>query len=1112
MLLRRMSATRLLGSAASCMHRLMWLVGGVAEALAPPNLCKGVSVVVCRTENDASPHGISDEYPLFLTSLRQVQQGTAELSLQFYNACEGLHLDSFRDVFVLKTHAVHHFLMQDTDDSCSRVFMYVDAADVFFNQPVGILWDRFLALSEGGRKVVLATEMSCWLGRVCTADDERRWYPNRSAAVTTSSYVNAGGIIGSRAAMLRMYSFVTAASPDCDAAWADDQCDFARFAREFVPSGLAVLDERQLIFGSLLVSERRGSCPGPCADGPLPLLCACLSCGGEESACVGNAAFSDDELDAMFHFDGEACQLHRVPSAWSRFGRLEQSPVVWHGHGPGKVTLRRHSGALLRCLQLRALAADPAAASEFEDELARRAKAREDCNGFRFIASPSEQDAMRYVKRITSTLRFWPREFNPASCDTGVNSKWGAFKDTLQNFLQIPGGHGQGTRLVSFESLYDMAHEVSGCFGSCGDTTIGILDCPLGFFAAGLVSVMGAVLRGAVAAMHSVIYYGVPCGVEGLFRGYLQHVVLSGWPILRLVDVLSKSVIAKVRHFSESVLLHLHREHHACRHCDLNPPQAPQTLCDLYGYRPGDLCPLERVRSDVTAALEEVNTAQLPAALQRIEEDVLTLLTDQATCTSERSFLSLVDFLHNSFSGTFCKERPRLFLDFAVLGLWTQLAELEAALAAAPAAALPASRAEAALHAPLLAGLASRLLPGPPEPCPSPLLSPSAGSEEAWVTMVMARGDPEQVMKYAEAARVLFASLKCLSSQPRDLVVLTDGTLPDAAAAALVGDGAVLRVVDTQLVDEIIAAGLRSSLQQDIAWNQRRGLHTIPSLKFYLWTLVEYKRLVYLDADMLVLSSIEELFDVPPSVTLSDSCGTWWLHGRLVHNYGLISLAPSMKVFGQMLRHTPECLQENYQRPVADLTDATILDCAWRQMSLTLDAASFDADVVSQLPSCSASSAGPPCISSSFSRGDSLRSFVGCFGSDQVFHNASVLSQSTGRVRCVVPTSYAVPVDLDSIMMLVTRTFHYGPLKEYIPLSQQEALDKFAHALTTGTIDSIVHGLKVLHWPTGGMKPWDHCAASRSAFDSLWWDVRRRLCDLPGSAPCRSVCTDTHWF
>ncbi len=66
--------------------------------------------------------------------------------------------------------------------------------------------------------------------------------------------------------------------------------------------------------------------------------------------------------------------------------------------------------------------------------------------------------------------------------------------------------------------------------------------------------------------------------------------------------------------------------------------------------------------------------------------------------------------------------------------------------------------------------------------------------------------------------------------------------------------------------------------------------------KLRAWELVEYDKLVFLDADTIVLSNVDELFDRPSFAAAPD----FFLPDRF--NSGVMVLTPDPKVFGQMLQ------------------------------------------------------------------------------------------------------------------------------------------------------------------------------------------------------------------
>ena len=145
--------------------------------------------------------------------------------------------------------------------------LLTDATDVFFNYPVSTLRARYAEVAPAGG-VVLASEMSCWVDRMCSEEDERRVFPNSSGAPTASRYVNAGGLVGPPRAVLdflaalpayqdalaEIYTVSLDASNtpvySSQIAFCGEQCAVAQLARDAAGSGTVTVDHRQRLFGS----------------------------------------------------------------------------------------------------------------------------------------------------------------------------------------------------------------------------------------------------------------------------------------------------------------------------------------------------------------------------------------------------------------------------------------------------------------------------------------------------------------------------------------------------------------------------------------------------------------------------------------------------------------------------------------------------------------------------------------------------------------------------------------------------------------------------------------------------------------------------------------------
>lgn len=170
-----------------------------------------------------------------------------------------------------------------------------------------------------------------------------------------------------------------------------------------------------------------------------------------------------------------------------------------------------------------------------------------------------------------------------------------------------------------------------------------------------------------------------------------------------------------------------------------------------------------------------------------------------------------------------------------------------------------------------------------------------ATSDRACVTLVT-NAD------FATGARALLRSLR-LSGTPADLVVMHTGGVGEAALAPLRDLGA--RLVATDLLptsDAFNAAHQREALHGRAPFTKgiKPAFHTPLDnfVKLRLWQL-DYDRVVFLDADTLVLQSIDRLFDYPEfsaAPNVYESLGDFT---RM--NSGVFTARPNPKTFRRML-------------------------------------------------------------------------------------------------------------------------------------------------------------------------------------------------------------------
>lgn len=168
-------------------------------------------------------------------------------------------------------------------------------------------------------------------------------------------------------------------------------------------------------------------------------------------------------------------------------------------------------------------------------------------------------------------------------------------------------------------------------------------------------------------------------------------------------------------------------------------------------------------------------------------------------------------------------------------------------------------------------------------------------SDRAYVTLVT-NAD------FARGARALLRSLT-LSGTTADLVVMHTGAVDADTLAPLAAQGAQLWRVDLPEVSEAFAAAHARDALHGAAPFGRGGkppFHTPLDnfAKLRLWQL-DHARVVFLDADTLVLRNIDRLFDYPDFCAAPNVYDGLDGFGRL--NSGVFTARPSQATFAAMM-------------------------------------------------------------------------------------------------------------------------------------------------------------------------------------------------------------------
>ncbi|KAH0680452.1 hypothetical protein KY284_021537 [Solanum tuberosum] len=153
-------------------------------------------------------------------------------------------------------------------------------------------------------------------------------------------------------------------------------------------------------------------------------------------------------------------------------------------------------------------------------------------------------------------------------------------------------------------------------------------------------------------------------------------------------------------------------------------------------------------------------------------------------------------------------------------------------------------------------------------------------NREAYATVLHSSG------KYVCGAITLAQSLLRTGTR-RDLVLLLDDTIPEPKRDALVKAGWKLRLIER----------IRNARADKNSYNKYNYS------KFRLWQLTDYEKVVFIDADIIVLRNIDILFQFPQlSATGNDGS---------IFNSGVMVIEPSICTFNMLMQHTKDIISYN---------------------------------------------------------------------------------------------------------------------------------------------------------------------------------------------------------
>eukprot|EP00928_Gymnodinium_smaydae_P070462 TRINITY_DN54291_c0_g1_i1.p1 TRINITY_DN54291_c0_g1~~TRINITY_DN54291_c0_g1_i1.p1 ORF type:complete len:796 (+),score=146.96 TRINITY_DN54291_c0_g1_i1:65-2452(+) len=387
----------------------------------------------------------------------------------------------------------------------------------------------------------------------------------------------------------------------------------------------------------------------------------------------------------------------------------------------------------------------------------------------------------------------------------------------------------------------------------------------------------------------------------------------------------------------------------------------------------------------------------------------------------------------------------------------------------------------------------------------APLVLPAGGDDnagdEAWATL-LADDDAgvgqasEVLLTYLEAVRVLAHSVRRHESPARRrpfLVLMAASALTEEIREVLVGDGLTPLPLPTFMSEGVsvpwrrqgrgdvqLASAVHSDAfaaeggvaMQELSW----------WMKIRLWRLTQYRRIVYLDADILVNRPIAQLFNMPGDVDFAAPAHDSRDGEGAEISVGVMSLRPNERIYEALVSFLVQA--------------APRLQTGVRSVDQTFQHAFFVNHFTWR---------GYPRWSTP-EEGGGLR-FAGCAPSAPKLHAGVDLGARPGDsllgTFCVLPPEYDFCVSYPALVSSLDSWQLQDELaSQFLP----------PHENPGGSWRPALRG-RLLHWTGPRRKPWLHVLSiARTAFDELWWETHRDLCakvsEAVGSTalPCRLGC------
>lgn len=140
-----------------------------------------------------------------MTGLALRQQG-----LTMTNVCKGLNWGKYG--FLTKPltylHSIQALMDGRSAEQIKKSHVILMDSDTYWAaNSMNAIWSNY-DCARANKPVLMATEMSCWIGRYCLEEDLKRYYSNTITTPSYSPFVNSGIVMGQINAITEMLQYV----------------------------------------------------------------------------------------------------------------------------------------------------------------------------------------------------------------------------------------------------------------------------------------------------------------------------------------------------------------------------------------------------------------------------------------------------------------------------------------------------------------------------------------------------------------------------------------------------------------------------------------------------------------------------------------------------------------------------------------------------------------------------------------------------------------------------------------------------------------------------------------------------------------------------------------